>query len=425
MRIVKRSKRNKTKLKKRNSRKNKRIVKMRGGNKTEFTLMTFNVELFGYLPTYPEKNLITNNNSVKTPDFSKYQELTIDDAKVRKFEELFKDVDIACLQESVIKKPDHKYEEIEKINDYVGTTSSKNEPNYDGVINGLVHVDSCKSHNLTWPRSTAFYGEGSKIANSIYVKTEYSRDQVKSNYYLTRNYGVADATSIPRCFAMTELNINDNKIKVATVHLIGGRFEDERYFLGDQNQRDMLIEEKKHQLKSVIELEADIICGDFNTKLSNSPSLPPTVFSSINNVTPSKETETLPNITDELIKYAKTFYKNDSVPENLEDLVKKWLFMDEYHALLSSYDYNSVYTEYPENETSAYGGVVDFIYYKRDKLSVVGKATIVNSVLGEYVPDVKVSSENEKVKREDLQGLKYVNGLSDHAPVKATFSIKG
>jgi exonuclease III len=188
----------------------------------------------------------------------------------------------------------------------------------------------------------------------------------------------------------------------------------------------MLIEEKKHQLKSVIELEADIICGDFNTKLSNSPSpsTPPNVFSLKSNGTHSKETETLPNITDELIKYAKTFYKNDSAPENLEDLVKKWLFMDEYHALLSSYDYNSVYTEYPENETSAYGGVVDFIYYKRNRLSVVGEATIVNSVLGEYVPDIAVSPGKDKVKRENLQGLKYVNGLSDHAPVKATFNLK-
>jgi len=396
---------------KRNKRKTK---KMRGGKSPSFTLMTFNVELFGYLPTYPEKNLIEGNENIKTPDFSKYEEATIDEMKLLDFKTLFSRVDIACLQESVIKSHDYIYEPLGEINNFVGTTSIKTAPNYDGQIGKLQQVVSCKSHNLTWPRSVTFYGEGSKIANSIYVKPAFLRRRpFKSNYFLTRNYEVADVTSIPRCFAMAELTMGGKKVKVATVHLIGGRFEDEHYFLGTQEQRDMLIEEKKHQLKTVIDVAPDVICGDFNTKLKPFRTSGDRSMSSAH-----------PNITAELMKYAKSFYRTVSSPddEELMSLVEKWLFMDEYDAILNDAGYDSVYTEYPREETSAYGGVVDFIYYKRDRLEVVdGSVAILDGVLGTYVPTIDA---DPRVDRSSLNGLKYVNGFSDHAPVKATFRIK-
>ena len=383
----------------------------------KFTLMTFNVEAYGgYLLDYPitsalkmahEKGKMVDS-SVKTLDLTNFEKAKLDTDKMDRFKTQFIGVDVACLQETVIKTPDYNRGELGEINDIVGTTNTDLNPNNDGEIrlfsNHLKQVAACRSHTFTWPRNQLFYGKSSQIANAIYVSNGFETSP-PVDIKITKNSGVADKNSIPRCSAMTAVFIDGNVVKVATVHLIGGRFEDAAYFLGDDKKRTELIEEKKQQLLSVIELNPDIICGDFNTKLN-----PETATAN------AKQT----HVIDELNKYAMDFYKETSPPENLEDIMKKWLMMDEYNALLNAFGYVSVYTEYPQEETSAYGGVVDFIYYKRDKLSMVGSATIVDSVLGDYVPTIK----DVGIPREKLPLLKYVNGLSDHAPVKATFTFK-
>lgn len=373
------------------------------------------MEAYGYLFNYPissflkmvDENGKMKDSSVRTLDFSNFEDARLDMNKMEIFKTQFSDVNVACLQETVIKTPKHNRDELGEINDIVGTTDNFN-PKYDGEIRlptkPLKQVSACHSHMFTWPRNKLFYGEGSRIANAIYVS-----DGVKTtspgNIDITKNSGVAEKNSIPRCSAMTEVTIDGNVVRVATVHLIGGRFEDEYYFLGDNEKRAKLIEEKKQQLQSVIEFKPDIICGDFNTKL---------------NPAGSNANAKQKYVMEELNKYAQNFYKETSPPENLDEIVNAWLLMDQYNALLNSAGYESVYTTYPEQETSAYGGVVDFIYYKKDRLSLNGSATIIDDVLGDYVPTI----ENNSVLRENLPLLKYVNGLSDHAPVKATFTIK-
>lgn len=380
----------------------------------KFTLMTFNVESYGYLFDYPitsDLKMVDENgkmvdSSVKTLNFSNFQDAKLDTDKMDRFKTQFSGVNVACLQETVIKTPKHIRGELGEINDIVGTTDNFN-PNNDGEIRlskkPLKQVAACHSHMFTWPRNKLFYGEGSRIANAIYVS-----DKVKAaspgNIDITKNSGVAEKNSIPRCSAMTDITIDGKVVKVATVHLIGGRFEDEDYFLGDDEKRAKLIEEKKQQLQSVIEFKPDIICGDFNTKLNP-----------VNATANTKQNYVM----EELNKYARNFYTKKNPPENLDKIVKEWLLMDEYNALLNAAGYESVYTTYPEQETSAYGGVVDFIYYKKDRLTLNGSATIIDSVLGDYVPTIE-----NGVPREKLPLLKYVNGLSDHAPVKATFTIK-
>ena len=97
-------------------------------------------------------------------------------------------------------------------------------------------------------------------------------------------------------------------------------------------------------------------------------------------------------------------------PANIDNSVKsrwsKWINIDEYDALLKQHGYESIYSDlFSNKDTSAYGGIVDYIYYKPSKLRL-------NS---SKIYDDKGVMEKT--------GTKYKPVLSDHFPVVANFTV--
>jgi endonuclease/exonuclease/phosphatase family metal-dependent hydrolase len=190
---------------------------------------------------------------------------------------------------------------------------------------------------------------------------------------------------------MATVFIDTRPIKVVSVHLIGGRFDDIQAI-----QSDDYIAEKITQIKAVVAMDPDIICGDFNTKFR----------------TPMIETATdlyFDSIVD----------KMTGVSQSMRAIYKsrwdKWIYMDTIHKYLKSAGYKSVYhsdagTLHTQiQNTSSFGGIVDMIYYKSNKLQL-------------DVSSVDIVGYNSVMKEHETLNT-YDPVLSDHYPVKATFSV--
>jgi hypothetical protein len=174
-------------------------------------------------------------------------------------------------------------------------------------------------------------------------------------------------------------------IQIASVHIIGGRFDDKKALENDDN-----LNEKISQIKALIASGADIICGDFNTKLrvSETDDYFESLFSELGASSELRET-----------------YKNRW---------DNWIYMDMYHDFLTSAGYKSVYylddgTIIPSiGDTSAFGGIVDMIYYKSTSLKLDGLPEIVGRGV---------------VMGDPSSYYKHTPILSDHYPVKASFTL--
>jgi len=377
------------------------LIKKTQETNKRFTIMTFNVELF--LRLY---DFITENG--KNDDADMIQDATIDSNKLTKFKKLFANIDIACLQETYVSGESFEQEtyvsgeglkqetyvsgEGLKQETYVSgegsrSSSAANLRIFDKKIRHLELKDICTSHILDWPNALYLYGDSSYLANAIYV----SKDIPILQKSITNSEHNIHTKGLPRCFSMATVFIDTQPIKVVSVHLIGGRFDDIQAI-----QNDYYIEEKLTQIKAVVAMDPDIICGDFNTKFR----------------TPAIETATD-------LYFDSIVEKMPGVSQSMRAIYKsrwdKWIYMDTIHKYLKSAGYKSVYHSAAGTlhtriqNTSSFGGIVDMIYYKSNKLQLdVSSVDIVgyNSVMKE---------------RETLNTYDPV--LSDHYPVKATFSI--
>ena len=349
---------------------------------TSLTIMTFNIESFGFF-----------FNSDGTPDG--YKTAVVNPDKIEKFQSILKEneVDVLCLQETAIKDPekmsDDQMKDIYKmIDDPAQIPYGKEEETQI-----LTKASECRSHPFTWPRTTHYYGKHSYIANSIYVKDGIPRDKSYSEP-ISKNIRLFAPDAVPRCFSSIEIQIDGIPITIATTHLLGGRFDDKLIFTPGINPLE-LIDEKIHQLSQVISANPDIICGDFNTRLKPDDVL----------------------LLDEITNYTKQMTVQSMKRRKRATRKRRfnsWIYMDKYHKLLVDAGYASVYNdEYMSKETSAYGGIVDYIYYKKDKLALIGSPQIIDSALGEKL-------ENRP------PGLKYKiteETISDHSPVIARFNV--
>jgi endonuclease/exonuclease/phosphatase family metal-dependent hydrolase len=354
----KRTKTNQNKSKRMKTKRSKGKINLKGGNKERldqgiFSLMTFNVELFLnlYNFSFDDKMII---------------DVQPNENKMVEFKNLFNDIDVACIQETVISQPDSQY------------------PLFKDPIENkfLKQKFICQSHLLDWPRSQFLYGTPSYLANAIYVSKEIENiGEVQSTQI--------NNTGLERCFTCVIINVLDKPIKIATVHLVGGRFDD---ILAIQS--DSYIEEKETQLKSVVNEDPDIICGDFNTKLR------------------------MPNIIESTDKYFMSLIKPDISQEEiriLKERWEKWIYMDRINLYLNQNGYQSVYVNKDGElitdikDTSVYGAIVDMIYYKPEKLSLVSGS-------------VSIVGEQEVMEKKPSSSL-YIPILSDHFPVKAEFRV--
>jgi endonuclease/exonuclease/phosphatase family metal-dependent hydrolase len=362
--LIKQKKNNKKKTRRNKYKKYKKYkknIKKGGGNITDgyFTIMTFNVEVFLNLYNYTIKD-----NRIITC-------VTENLDKINKFKNLFTHIDVACLQE--VDKPSKSPYPVFK---------NPLETDVLPELN-LVQKSICASEPLDWSKATIIYGVPSFLANAVYVSSDIET--------ATTNENQISSFGVERCYSSVSIVINNKIINIVSVHLIGGRFDDK-----ESIQKQDYNNEKINQIKKVVEQEnPDIICGDFNTKIRN---------------------EFVKEITD-------NYFNNLLTEINIshDDLTHykarwdKWIYMDDIHSYLIATGYLSVYFneagifESSVTDTSAYGGIVDMIYYKKDKILLVPGSV---SVVGEEV-----------VMRKKPKSNLYTPILSDHYPVKAEFKV--
>jgi endonuclease/exonuclease/phosphatase family metal-dependent hydrolase len=322
----------------------KRLNKITGGN-PKFTVMSFNVECWlNQLSKDFFKKFLENND---TSIISKWQQL----------KDIFNDVDIACIQENAVIKQ--------------GNGSFKN---FITNIGDLNLISSCQSHDFHWPQTQGLYGVGSKISNSIYTKHGSATDSPLESQLTKDGENTIDThleltgkkEKHPRCWAISEITINEKNVKVASIHLSGGRFDD----IASLTDENYLV--KKNQILQLLEEEnPDIVCGDLNTKL-----------------VPPKED-----------KYFNELLKSENQPSTR--LIKKkwntWMYgLDE---VFKRFRYISVFEGRQAPDTSIFGGTVDMIYYN---------------------PDILTCSKSYAVDGA-IELRKRI--LSDHAPIKAEFTF--
>lgn len=351
-----------TQKNKKNTRKKKHKRIKKGGGKLEdgyFNVMTFNVEIFLNLYNYTIKN-----NEIITC-------ITENKDKIIQFKSLFSDINIACLQE-VEKSSGSPYPIFKN------PLESNELPNLD-----IVQKSICASEKLTWSKATMIYGNPSYLANSVYVSSNIETETPTENQI--SSFGVE------RCYSSVSIKINGKIIKIASVHLIGGRFDDKEAI-----KQEDYNSEKINQIKKVVEEEnPDIICGDFNTKIKT------------------------PNVIQNTDNYFRTLLNELHIPaeqyDKYKDRWEKWIYIDTINNYLNENGYVSVYFNKDGlfnssvTDTSAYGGIVDMIYYKKDKLMLVENSV---AVVGEGIAMEKKPDSNT-----------YTPILSDHFPVKAEFKV--
>jgi exonuclease III len=267
------------------------------------TVMTFNIESFGFFFDYDR----TNQEGYKTAIVSK--------DKIEKFQSILDDhqVDVLCMQETAIKDPNRTSDDqinsiYEMIDDPAEIIYGKDEPRI------LKKVSECQSHPFTWPRTIYFYGEHSYIANSIYVRDEIQKGE-SYNTPISGNTGLFDPTTVPRCFSSIEIELDGTPIRIATTHLLGGRFDDKLLFTSGINP-NKLIDEKIHQLSQILSFQPDIICGDFNTRLKPANHSP--LKTEINNY--------MKQMTERNMKRRKRSTR--------KRIFSQWIYMNKYDKLL-------------------------------------------------------------------------------------------
>jgi len=323
-----------------------------------FTLLTFNVEVF--------KNLYNYNYHLKT---KKITSTTKDKKKHSQFKKIVKGIDIVCIQENYIPFKNYSNSESNHRLSPLDTTSRFTKKDL-----------SCPAEKLTWPELVYLYGKSSYLANNIYVDKKI---HIKKH--------ITEPLSSKRCVSLVTTEINNKNIKIASIHLSGGRFDDKKAILNSKNK-------KLKELKKVIELDPDIICGDFNTKIKT-PKVKIVVDAYFLTLVPEGSTN----------KEIEVFKQN----------FENWIYIDELHSYLFKHGYKLVYAINKNDEaiqnniiptitdTSAYGGIVDYIYYKDTTLSLIEKS-------------VKIIEKNKIMKK--TKNI-YTPILSDHFPVKAEFSV--
>jgi endonuclease/exonuclease/phosphatase family metal-dependent hydrolase len=330
---------------------NKKVKKIMGGN-PDFTVMTFNVECWLNQIKLDNKDAFTifMTSESKESEVGNWQQMKA----------IFNDVDIACIQENaVIKQQDGSFK------------------NYIANIGDLKLISSCQSHDFHWPQTQGLYGVGSKISNSIYSRYGSSLDSPLVSQLSEDGETTIDTfleltkqkEKHPRCWAISEIPIQDKTVKVASIHLSGGRFDDIASLEGE----NFMV--KKNQIKELLKENPDIVCGDLNTKL-----VPP----------------------EEDKYFLGLPFNGTKVSDNLpnESLTTNWkTWMYGLDSVFKESGYKSVFEGSVAPDTSIFGGTVDMIYYKPDILTCSNSSAVSGAM-----------ELNKRI-------------LSDHAPVKASFSF--
>jgi hypothetical protein len=395
--------------------------KQSGGDPT-FTVMTFNVESWNTLIKTQEERedfvkFMNDPGTIEGPE------------KWKATKDIFMSADIICVQEDALVKDGGAFK------------------SFISQIGDRKQVASCQTHDFYWPNNITLYGPGSKLANSIYSKfdKEIGSEIASIEAQLKDDFTINTAQTFERCWAISKIQIEPgSEITVASIHLSGGRQDDMSSLVGD----NFII--KIRQIKELVikNPDLDIFCLDSNTKLRKDfDSMKSPVDVKMDDNQTSKEDKyfmelsiSVKDILENKNMLDSPLYlgleaSSETAPENtipihrvyeliakkLEGdetemadwkkitLKQKWYiwmygldhFIKEYLKFQSVYDIDGVTIE----DTTIYGGTVDGIYYKADK---------VTASKVEFVEGVIDFSKEKPLERKIL---------SDHRPVKATFAV--
>lgn len=320
-------------------------------------------------------------------------------AKAALFESLFAGVDIACLQEDVL------------IN--LGAAGGGHQP-FLKAVRDLPLSSICHSHDFSWDITKQLYGEGGRLANSIYSKMRClpNADSNELCGVFPEGHCAISDTSNPtrRCYASSLFEIGGKIIKVVSVHLSGGRFEDGKGIISDYSAK-----EKQRELMRLIDsfscgkVIPDIICGDFNAKFPKGA------------VDPGHASDTyFQLLVNDLLKEEAGYARLASVDPG--QLTTYWNRYKTWTVELFHYmcDYNKGLYK-PAfgagiRDTTMYGGTVDMIFYN--------DATIAGVV--DSAGRVFSTADTGRVDGTMVRNAagKWDAYISDHAPVKVTFQTR-
>lgn len=350
-----------------------------------FTIMTFNVE--SWLNFIKPSDSADKTDAIKNSfrDFLQSDSNETSNTKWKQLKTICSNVDVLCLQEDALLGP-------EGVKD-------QPQPNFIETIGHLDMVASCKSHPYRWPDTVGLYNPGSKLSNSIYSRfpAEVGRLSVPAQLTLDKVQTInSEGLDHSRCWALAEIKFSNKRVKIATIHLSGGRFDDIKS-LEDNNYVV-----KIRQIVELIRLEKpDIICGDLNTKLK-----PPAGEDKYFLETILRDrADTHGRIQDWRVFYNSIYdyilYQKPLPEISVHDKWYIWMygldfvFKDPVLAQrLQSFPYKAAENN---RDTTIFGGIVDMIYYNPQRLNCI-QSSVVDGVI----------SPGKRI-------------LSDHAPVKATF----
>ena len=166
-----------------------------------------------------------------------------------------------------------------------------------------------------------------------------------------------------------------NGIKIANLHLSGGRYDDKKIFILDFNN---LLNDKVKLLNDVIKELPDIILGDFNSVYSSND-------------------KKLQEYINGQYKYFKNIKNNGDLTNDEKKKIELW--NSEPYKLLQNYGY--IYAK-PNNEdisiTNGRGkSIIDCVWYKYDKIKI------------DNVKIIDMINDNDNYKRNIC--------ISDHNPI--------
>ncbi len=330
-----------------------------GYKKKSFKIGTWNKELG--LQLYNYKNI------------DEKKEIVRDETKYKNFLKIIKKFDILCFQEDVI-------------------------PNPNLTLGKLIKGAESISHKLEWVKSNEIYNPTGTVptylANSIYTSELFAGgiNNLKSNTKLISFPGIETRSVVVYCTPINE-KIPFSMV-IANTHLSGGRYEDELVL------KEILfgsyINYKYLEVKKIIELNPDIITGDFNAKFLN-PDYPEL----INKINAHRD-DILKKINNNLGELETDLKLNHTQQLQWED----WIWITRIDLLLKANGYTNAYTTNDILDTNSFLGACDVIYYKTNIFNQIGKATIINN------PVVMEYNDNQ-----------YIPVLSDHFPIQVELEI--
>ncbi len=162
------------------------------------------------------------------------------------------------------------------------------------------------------------------MSNNILMNKNSTLEKISSEAISLKGMG-----RVYRCCSIIIVKLGNVEIKIANVHLSGGRYDDQQF------NNELYSSIKNEQMQQVINANPDIIVGDFNSYFLND------------------------DIDSLLTEY---YIYQQAIQRNLKNEYIKWA--TSVHQILL--DSNYIPANLNVGDTTMFGGTVDWIYYNNN-----------------------------------------------------------